>query len=85
VGDGSAPEILRVNTSGILGGGQIGCKWQFAPYDFGSRTLTLTGTIGGIPETVPGINVSQRISVVKFGINWRFNWGKTLAPVVAKY
>ncbi len=31
VGDGSGPETLRVNTSGFLGGGQIGCDYQFAP------------------------------------------------------
>ncbi len=24
-------EVVRVNTSGFLGGGQIGCDWQFAP------------------------------------------------------
>jgi outer membrane immunogenic protein len=24
-------EVIRVDTSGVLGGGQVGCDWQFAP------------------------------------------------------
>jgi outer membrane immunogenic protein len=31
VGDGKAPQSIRVDTSGFLGGGQIGCDYQFAP------------------------------------------------------
>jgi len=47
--------------------------------------LTFTGTINGLPEEVPGIDVKQRISAVKFGINYLFNWGKAPTPVVARY
>jgi outer membrane immunogenic protein len=31
IGDGSGPKSLRVDTSGFLGGGQVGCDYQFAP------------------------------------------------------
>jgi hypothetical protein len=31
------------------------------------------------------VSIKQDINAVKFGINWRFNWGKGKAPVVAKY
>jgi hypothetical protein len=29
--------------------------------------------------------VYQQIHVLKFGINYRFGWGKTPAPIAAKY
>jgi outer membrane immunogenic protein len=132
------------NTSGTLGGGQIGCNYQFAPnwvigiegdgeaadirgdvtesflfvsnkysadlsafnehietsvtrlgwtvggsvewafwdnwsakveydyYDFSTRNLALPGTIAGVPEVVPGIDIKEIISTVKFGVNYRF-------------
>ena len=41
------------------------------------------GLEAGFPEVVPGINIRQQISTVKFGINYRFGWGE--APVVAGY
>src|SRR6266545_2878762 len=60
VGDGSAPQSIRVDTSGFLGGGQIGCDYQFAPNwlvgvegdfsgadikgDVTATVLTITGT-----------------------------------------
>ena len=40
--------------------------------DFSTRNLALPGTIFGVPEIVPGINVKEIISTVKFGINYRF-------------
>jgi hypothetical protein len=42
------------------------------PNDFGTHGVTFTGTIFGVPEVVPGINVKETISTVKFGINYRF-------------
>jgi len=27
--DGDGPRSIRANTSGFLGGGQVGCDWQF--------------------------------------------------------
>ena len=62
---------------------QLVSKLEYDFYDFGTRNVTFTGTIGGVPEVVPGIDIKQRLSAVKFGINYRFGWGK--APVVARY
>src|SRR5438874_9785816 len=47
-------------------------KVEYDYYDFSTRNLALPGTIFGIPEVVPGINVKETISTVKFGINYRF-------------
>ena len=47
-------------------------KVEYDYYDFSTRNLTLPGTIFGIPEVVPGINIKENISTVKFGINYRF-------------
>ena len=67
------------DTSGFLGGGIEWAFWsnwsakaEYDYYDFGTRTITLTGTFAGTPIQVPGVNVRQRISVGKFGINYRF-------------
>ena len=45
-------------------------KAEYDYYDFSTRNLTLPGTIFGIPEVVPGVNVKE--TTVKFGINYRF-------------
>jgi len=62
-----------------VGGGVEWAFWQnwsakveYDYYDFGTRDVTFTGTIFGFPELVPGINVKETISTVKFGINYRF-------------
>ena len=47
-------------------------KLEYDFYNFGTRTLTFTGTFAGVPEVVPGIEIRQRASVAKFGINYRF-------------
>src|SRR2546430_1135693 len=47
-------------------------KVEYDYYDFSTRNLALAGTIFGAPEIVPGINVKETISTVKFGINYRF-------------
>ena len=47
-------------------------KVEYDYYDFSTRNLTLPGTIFGVPEVVPGINIKENISTVKFGINYRF-------------
>jgi outer membrane immunogenic protein len=65
-------------------------KLEYDFYDFGTRTVTLTGFFPGVgpstappgPIAAPGIEVQERISVVKLGINYRFGLG---GPVVAKY
>jgi outer membrane immunogenic protein len=49
-------------------------KVEYDYYDFSisTRNLALPGTIFGVPEIVPGINIKETISSVKFGINYRF-------------
>jgi outer membrane immunogenic protein len=66
----------------------IGGEYGFTPnlsvfleydyYDFGTRTVTFAAAAGGFPQ----INIHETESVVKAGLNWRFNWA---GPVVAKY
>ncbi len=47
-------------------------KAEYDFYDFSTRNLTLPGTISGVPEVVPGIDIKETISTVKVGINYRF-------------
>ena len=47
-------------------------KVEYDFYDFGTRNLTFPGTIFGVPEVVPGVNIKKTISTVKFGISYRF-------------
>jgi outer membrane immunogenic protein len=49
--------------------------------NFGKDTTTFTYTANppGLSETW---KIDQTVQVVKFGVNYRFNWG---APVVANY
>ena len=47
-------------------------KVEYDFYDFSTRNLSLPGTIAGIPEVVPGVNIKETIQTVKFGINYRF-------------
>jgi outer membrane immunogenic protein len=47
-------------------------KAEYDYYDFGTRTLTLVGTFAGAPIAVPGVEVRQKMSVAKLGVNYRF-------------
>ncbi len=47
-------------------------KVEYDYYNFSTTNLSLPGTIAGIPEVVPGVNVKQTIQTVKFGLNYRF-------------
>jgi outer membrane immunogenic protein len=64
-------------------------EWDF--YGFGHKdllfpcTVISTGVSCGAAVTRGPERITQDINVVKFGINWRFNFGKAPAPVVAKY
>jgi outer membrane immunogenic protein len=51
---------------------------EYDYYDFGNDTLTFTTAMG----TFPHISVRETQSVVKAGLNWKFDWA---GPVVAKY
>jgi outer membrane immunogenic protein len=74
-------EASETRSGWTVGGGLEWAFWnnwsaklEYDYYDFGTRTLTFTGTIAGIPEAVPAIDISQKVSTVKFGLNYRFNW-----------
>ncbi len=43
------------------------------------RFVDLLGNFGPVPA-----DVNQQIHTVKFGVNYRFGYGKAPAPVVAK-
>lgn len=51
---------------------------EYDYYGFGTRTLTFTTVLG----TLPHISIRENQSVVKAGLNWKFDWA---GPVVAKY
>jgi outer membrane immunogenic protein len=59
-------------------------KLEYNFMEFGNRTLSFVGTeSGGSLSRVAAVD--QQIHVLKFGINYRFGWGKTPAPIAAKY
>lgn len=57
-------------------------KVEFDHYDFGTDRVNFFNAAHGV--SIPA-DVRQRIEAVKFGLNYRFDWGKAAAPVVAKY
>ncbi len=66
-------------TGWTVGGGVEWAFWsnwsikaEYNYYDFGTSSVTLVGTFAGVPIEVPGIEIRQRISVGKFGVNYRF-------------
>jgi opacity protein-like surface antigen len=72
-------EASETRAGWTVGGGLEWAFWynwsakvEYDFYDFGTRTLTLSGTFAGVPEVVPGVDIKQRVSVAKFGINYRF-------------
>jgi len=62
--------------------GNWSAKVEFDHYDFGTRGITL---FDPVTDSSDRADVKQRIEAVKFGINYRFGWGKPPAPVVARY
>ena len=53
-------------------------KIEYNHVDLGSTTVAVNSSRG----TTNFVSSSDRIDIVKAGINYRFNWG---GPVVAKY
>jgi outer membrane immunogenic protein len=87
------PAGSETRTGWTAGGGIEWAFWnnwsakiEFDHYEFGTRRVTLFDPVGDVSGPV---DVKQRIEVVKFGLNYRFGWGKgkgkTPPPVVAKY
>jgi outer membrane immunogenic protein len=50
---------------------------EYNYYDFGNRTLTFFDVVGGFDN----INIRERKSVIRGGLNFRWGYG----PVIAKY
>ena len=83
-------EVADVTRTGWTVG--AGAEWMFVPnwalfveydfMDFGTRTIPFNLVGGGFNETW---DIKQNIQTIMAGINFRFNWGKTPAAVVAKY
>jgi outer membrane immunogenic protein len=65
---------------------------EYAFYDFGTKTLDFCSSqtappLGALLLAVQGchVNIQQEIQAITVGLNYRFGWGKTPTPVVAKY
>jgi outer membrane immunogenic protein len=58
-------------------------KLEYDFYDFGTRHVTFTDALGNLGSG--GADINQRINVLKFGVNYRFGWGKAPLPVAARY
>jgi len=80
----------ETRTGWVLGGGleyALGGNWsakvEYTYMDFANDTVTRTqnNLVTGAVSQVQRTNDTQ-VQEVKFGINYRFNWG---APIVAKY
>lgn len=55
-------------------------KIEYNYIDFGKNNLGFANP--GTPQPTNAFDVDQTMLVVKFGVNYRFNWG---APIVARY
>jgi outer membrane immunogenic protein len=85
---GGATSTSNTRTGWTVGGGLEYALWdnwsakiEYNFMDFGTdnRAFTYTGINAGLTERY---DIDQQVHVVKFGVNYRFNWG---APIVAKY
>jgi outer membrane immunogenic protein len=82
--------ISQTRTGWTIGGGveyAIAPNWslfaEFNHYDFGSKNLFSASGTDSIRSF--SMDTKTRIEAVTVGVNYRFNWGKGKAPVVAKY
>jgi outer membrane immunogenic protein len=90
---GSGNHSFSQTRSGwTIGGGieyAIAPNWsifaEFNFYDFGTKRAHLPSTSGLNFTRAFDIDAKQRLEAVRVGVNYRFNWGKGKAPVVAKY
>ncbi len=55
-------------------------KIEYNYMDFGKRNIGFSNP--GTPQPTNAFDIDQTMQVVKFGVNYRFNWG---APIVARY
>jgi len=88
-GGSESQSISQTRTGWTIGGGieyAIAPNWsvfaEFNHYDFGTKKLFhASNSVGHSFD----IDTKQRIEAVRLGVNYRFNWGKGKAPVVARY
>ena len=84
-------QTSQTRSGWTIGGGieyAIAPNWsvfaEFNHYDFGTKRIAhLRGS--GSAASFLDVTAKQRIEAVRLGVNYRFNWGKGKAPVVAKY
>jgi outer membrane immunogenic protein len=51
----------------------------------GGSNQAICGGSGASPSTTVPVDLRQQVHAIKLGLNWRFNWGKGKAPVIARY
>ena len=84
-------QTSQTRSGWTIGGGieyAVAPNWsvfaEFNHYDFGTKRIAhLRGS--GTASSFLDVTAKQRIEAVRLGVNYRFNWGKGKAPVVAKY
>ena len=54
-------------------------KLEYNFLDFGNERITLLGTFRGTNRVTPAVDIDQQVHLVKFGLNYRFNWGAVTA------
>ena len=54
-------------------------KLDYNFLDFGNERITLLGTFRGTNRVTPAVDIDQQVHLVKFGLNYRFNWGAVTA------
>jgi len=97
---GGGPQHLfqtETRSGWTIGGGleyAIAPNWsifaEFNHYDFGTKrvfnhTVPFSSCTTSFCARTFTLDAKQRVEAVTLGVNYRFNWGKGKAPVVAKY
>jgi outer membrane immunogenic protein len=83
--------VTQTRTGWTIGGGieyAIAPNWsifaEFNHYDFGTKKMFHFASTSGSTRSFD-LSTTQRVESVRVGVNYRFNFGKGKAPVVAKY
>jgi outer membrane immunogenic protein len=68
-----------------LGFGTVRETFNCVGFQNGGLNQNICGFTTAGPNTTVPLDIRQQVHAIKLGLNWRFNWGKVPAPVVAKY